>query len=120
MKVFNIVLLILGCALLAALIWTVGPAELWSNLASLGWGLIPFIACEGIAEMVHTFGWRHCLSGKLRSISWFRLFRIRMAGYAINYLTPTASLGGGVTKTTLLTAQSQVSQAASGVLIGKV
>lgn len=120
MKLFNIILLVLGCALLGALIWTVGPGELWSELSSLGWGLIPFIACEGIAEMVHTLGWRHCLSGNLRSISWFRLFRIRMAGYAINYLTPTASLGGEVTKTTLLASQSEVPQAASGVLIGKV
>lgn len=120
MKYFNIVLLVLGCALLAALIWTVGASQLWSELASLGWGLIPFAFCEGAAEMVHTVGWRHCLSGDLRSISWFRLYRIRMAGYAINYLTPTASLGGEVTKTTLLAAQSQVSQAASGVLIGKV
>lgn len=120
MKFFNIILLILGCALLAALILSVGPGELWSQLSSLGWGLIPFALCEGIAEMVHTIGWRHCLSGDLRSISWFRLYRIRMAGYAINYLTPTASIGGEVTKTTLLAAQSQVSQAASGVLIGKV
>ena len=120
MKFFNVVLLFLGCALLAALIWTVGPGELWHELASLGWGLIPFAFCEGAAEMIHTLGWRHCLSGNLRSISWFRLYRIRMAGYAINYLTPTASLGGEVTKTTLLAAQSQVSQAASGVLIGKV
>ena len=120
MKRFNIVLLALGCALLAALIWTVGPTELWQELGSLGWGLIPFAFCEGVAEMIHTLGWRHCLSGNLRSISWFSLFRIRMAGYAINYLTPTASLGGEVTKTTLLASRSQVSQAASGVLIGKV
>ena len=120
MKYLNIALLVLGCALLAALIWTVGPGELWHELASLGWGLIPFAFCEGAAEMIHTLGWRHCLSGNLRSISWFRLYRIRMAGYAINYLTPTASLGGEVTKTTLLATQSQVSRAASGVLIGKV
>jgi uncharacterized protein (TIRG00374 family) len=120
MKYFNVILLALGCTLLAALIWTVGPAELWNEFTLLGWGLIPFAFCEGAAEMIHTLGWRHCLSGNLRKISWFRLYRIRMAGYAINYLTPTASLGGEVTKTTLLTAQAQVSQAASGVLIGKV
>lgn len=120
MRRFNSILLVLGSTLLAVLIWTVGPAELWRELRSLGWGLIPFVLSEGAAEMVHTLGWRHCLTGKLRSLNWFLLFRIRMAGYAINYLTPTASLGGEVTKTSLLASHAEVSQAASGVLIGKV
>jgi uncharacterized membrane protein YbhN (UPF0104 family) len=75
---------------------------------------------EGIAEMIHTLGWRHCLSGPLRSLSWWALFRIRMAGYAINYLTPTAALGGEITKGTLLAARHPGPEAASGVLIGKL
>lgn len=120
MKIINSILLVLGTALLAVLIWTVGPVELWRELRSLGWGLIPFVLAEGAAEMIHTLGWRHCLTGNLRSLNRFLLFRIRMAGYAINYLTPTASLGGEVTKTTLLASHAEVSQAAGGVLIGKV
>ncbi len=120
MKWINAALLILGCALFAGLVWGIGAKELWHELISLGWGMIPFVAGEGIAEMIHTLGWRHCLAGPARSLSWFRLFRIRMAGYAINYLTPTAAIGGEVTKTTLLASTCDVSQAATGVLIGKV
>lgn len=120
MKVLNAILLTLGTALLAGLLWTIGPRELWHELSSLGWGLIPFMMCEGISEMIHTFGWRRCFNGELRNLSWSFLFRARMAGYAINYLTPTASLGGEVTRTTLLASKGRVSQAASGVLIGKV
>jgi uncharacterized protein (TIRG00374 family) len=120
MKVLNAILLTLGSALLAVLLWRIGPKELWRELSSLGWGLIPFMLCEGISEMIHTFGWRRCFNGELRNVSWSFLFRVRMAGYAINYLTPTASLGGEVTKTTLLASKGRVSQAASGVLIGKV
>lgn len=120
MKVLNAILLTLGSALLAGLLWSIGPRELWRELSSLGWGLIPFMMCEGISEMIHTFGWRRCFNGNLRSVSWSFLFRVRMSGYAINYLTPTASLGGEVTKATLLASKGRVSQAASGVLIGKV
>jgi len=120
MRWINAALLILGCALFAGLVWGIGAKELWHEMTSLGWGLIPFMAGEGIAEMIHTLGWRHCLAGSARSLSWFHLFRIRMAGYAINYLTPTAALGGEVTKTTLLSTTCEVSQAAGGVLIGKV
>jgi hypothetical protein len=43
-----------------------------------------------------------------------------MAGYAINYLTPTATLGGEVTKGALLAAHHPGPQAVSGVLLGKV
>lgn len=120
MKVINAILLALGTALLAGLLWGIGPKELWRELCSFGWGLIPFMLCEGIAEMIHTFGWRRCFNGEIRALPWSFLFRARMAGYAINYLTPTASLGGEVTRTTLLASKGGVSRAASGVLIGKV
>jgi hypothetical protein len=43
-----------------------------------------------------------------------------MSGYAINYLTPTAALGGEVTKGVLLAAYHRGPEAATGVLIGKL
>ena len=110
----------LGLLFLACLVYKVGLRELWHELGALGWGLIPLMLGEGVAEMIHTFGWRHCLSGPLRRLSWWTLFRIRMAGYAINYLTPTAAMGGEVTKGTLLAAHSRPAEATSGVLIGKL
>lgn len=120
MKKFQTVLLILGIVFLAVLFARVGVRELWHELALLGWGLVPFILGEGVGEMIHTLGWRQCLSGPLRSLSWWTLFRIRMAGYAINFLTPTAALGGEVTKGALLAARHRGPEAASGVLIGKL
>jgi uncharacterized membrane protein YbhN (UPF0104 family) len=120
MKKLQLILLGLGLVFLAGLLAKVGVRELWRELALLGWGLIPLMLGEGVAEMIHTIGWRCCLSGPLRSLSWWALFRIRMAGYAINYLTPTAALGGEVTKGVLLAARHRGPEAASGVLIGKV
>jgi hypothetical protein len=43
-----------------------------------------------------------------------------MAGYSINYLTPTAGLGGEVTKGALLSLNHRGPQAATGVIIGKL
>jgi uncharacterized protein (TIRG00374 family) len=120
MKKFHNLLLVLGIVLLAGLLWKIGIAELWRELGLLGWGLAPLMLGEGVAEMIHTRGWRHCLSGSLRSLPWFTLFRIRMAGYATNYLTPTAALGGEVTKGALLASYEKGPDAASGVLIGKL
>ena len=120
MKRIETVLFLLGCALFVGLVWSVGPGELWRQLTLLGWGIFPFILAEGASEVIHTVGWRHCLSGNLRRLPLFFLFRVRMAGYAINYFTPTAALGGEFTKVSLLSAKGQMTEAASGVLIGKV
>ena len=120
MKKFHTILLVIGVALLIWLVQSVGLSELWRELTALGWGLVPLVLGEGVAEMIHTVGWRHCLSGPLRRLPWITLFRIRMSGYAINYLTPTAALGGEVTKGVLLAAHHRGPEAASGVLIGKL
>ena len=120
MKKLHAVLLTLGIGCFIYLLVRMGARELWRELTLLGWWLIPLVLCEGVAEMIHTLGWRHCLSGPLRSLPWRTLFGIRMAGYAINYLTPTATMGGEVSKGVLLAARHNGAEAASGVLIGKV
>jgi uncharacterized protein (TIRG00374 family) len=120
MKKFHFVSILLGIALLILLIWNIGIGELWGELTRLGWGLVPLILIEGVADVFHTLGWRHCLTGPQRNIGYSRLFRIRLAGYSINYLTPTAAMGGELTKGTLLTTPSSRATAASGVLIGKL
>lgn len=120
MKKFHTGSVVLGIILLLVLIRQIGFSELWGELALLGWGLVPLILIEGVADVFHTFGWRHCLTGVQRSIPFYRLFRIRLAGYSINYLTPTAALGGEVTKGTLLTTDNSGATAASGVIVGKL
>jgi uncharacterized protein (TIRG00374 family) len=117
---FHGILLALGAIFLAYLVWKIGAREIWRELTSLGWGLIPLVLAEGIAEMIHTLGWRHCMNEPYRSLPWFFLFRVRMAGYAINYLTPTATLGGEVTKATLLASAHKGPGAVTGVLVGKL
>jgi uncharacterized protein (TIRG00374 family) len=119
MKKFDIFLFLGGLVFLGALMGHIGVRELWRELRLLGWALFPFILGEGTAEMIHTVGWRYCLAQPYRSLSWWRLYQIRMAGYAINYLTPTAALGGEAAKIDLLAAHRRGPKAASGVLIEK-
>jgi uncharacterized protein (TIRG00374 family) len=120
MKRFHKLSVVLGILLLAFLVWQIGPGQLWRELTLLGWGLVPFILLEGVSDLFRTHGWRYCLSGPHRSLSFWYLFRIRMAGISINYLTPTVGLGGDVTKGALLSLNHRGPEAATGVLIGKV
>ena len=119
MKKLHAVLLVLGAAFLAYLIWKTGLAELRKELISLGWGLIPIILCEGFSELIHAVGWRYCMSGPQRFMPLLQLFRIRMAGCAITYLTPTASVAGEVTKGALLATNHKGTHTVSGLLIEK-
>jgi uncharacterized protein (TIRG00374 family) len=120
MKKFHTYCILIGGILLAFLIWKIGLGVLWEELALLGWGLVPLILIEGVADLFRTLGWRYCLSGPHRSLSFFELFRIRMSGISINYVTPTAGIGGEVTKGTLLSLSHRGPEAATGVIIGKL
>jgi uncharacterized protein (TIRG00374 family) len=119
-KKLNTLLLLTGLAFLTWLLWRTDPAEIWRELRLLGWGLVPFILGEATAEMIHTLGWRRCLSGHYRSLPWRVLLPMRMAGYAINYITPTGNLGGEVSKAALLATDRRGPEAVSGVMIENV
>lgn len=120
MKRFHLASIVFGTALLIFLAVQTGFHELWKDFVLLGWGLAPLILIEGVADVFHVFGWRHCLTGESRSLSFFDAFRILMAGYSINYLTPTATLGGEVTKGALLSVNHNATEAAAGVIVGKL
>jgi uncharacterized protein (TIRG00374 family) len=120
MKKLHALLLALGLVFLGCLVWKIGAARLYSEFLSLGWGLAVFIGFEFLAEGLHTKGWSYCLDGPYRRMSWFQLFRIRMAGNAINYLTPTASMGGEITKAALLSSNHKGPEAVCGVLVGRL
>lgn len=120
MKRLNQSLLVLGFVFLVVLLCKIGLRELGQELARVGLGLVPVILAEGVAELFHAVGWRYCLGAPYRSVPLWRLFRINMSGYAMAYLTPTASLGGDLTKVSLLTSIRKGPEAVTGVLVGKV
>ncbi len=119
-KTFNVCTVLLGIGLLGLLIHQIGYRELIHEMAQLGWGLVPLVLIEGVADIFHTVGWRYCLSGPHRKFSFIRLFRINLAGTSINYLTPTATVGGEIAKGVLLSQKEGGTEAASGVIIGKL
>ncbi len=120
MKKFHAGSILLGTILLIVLIWKIGPDNLWRDLSLLGWGLVPFVLIEGVVALLHTLGWRYCLSLHHRSLPFLRLLGINLAGNSINYFTPTATLGGEVIKGTLLSSDRHGTEAATGVIIGKL
>ena len=120
MKKLHIVLLALGFGFLVFLIWHIGARQLWQQLMALGWGIVPILLLEGLAELCHAISWRYCFSGPYRRMPLGRLFKIHIAGYALNFLTPTVSVAGDVTKAGLLAENRRGPEAVASVLIGKL
>jgi len=121
MKRVNLALLVLGLGSLVYMVVKVGPGELLQQVRALGWwGIILLIVSEGAANVAHTIGWRHCLGKPKGNLTLMRLFGINMAGYAVNYLTPTASVGGEVSRATLLASTEGGPKAVSSVLLDKL
>ncbi len=120
MRKVHLALIVLGFAFLAYLVWMVGPRQLWGQIHALGWGICLLVLVEGVANVAHTLGWRNCIPGQTGRVSLIQLFWIATAGYAINYLTPTASVGGDVSRVTLLSRTHEAAKAASSVLLDKL
>lgn len=120
MKKFHTISMVLGGVLLLLLIWSIGWVNLWHDLGLLGWGLVPFFLLEGAAAPLYALGWRYCLADSYRELPFFRTLRIYLAGSAISYLTPTAALGGEVTKAALLADAHKGPEAATAVIVGRL
>lgn len=126
MRKFHYGAIAFGILLLGFLVWKTGLDALEREIVQLGFGLIPFTLIEGVVFLFHTIGFRYCLSPGLRATPFPKLFGIFLAGHAVNYFTPTATIGGEVVKAVLLTSNGNSggerngTDAATGVIIGKL
>jgi hypothetical protein len=59
-----------------------------------GWGLAFTISLEAVARLANTLGWRLTITDYPRDLSFAELFVARISGEAIDYVTPSAQLGG--------------------------
>jgi glycosyltransferase 2 family protein len=59
-----------------------------------GWGLVFTISLEAIARVANTLGWRLTIANCPSNLSFGELFVARISGEAVDYVTPSAQLGG--------------------------
>ena len=71
-----------------------GLTELISYLRLAGWGLALTVALESVARVANTLGWRATIIDYPSNLNFGELFAARISGEAIDYVTPSAQLGG--------------------------
>src|SRR5215510_886346 len=96
------VFLLGGIALLGWMVGRVGIRDLLASFQIVGFWLVPYFLLEIIPDLLHTAGWAACFQRPQRRLRLWQLYGIRLAGSAINQVTPTATIGGEVVKVLLL------------------
>ncbi len=102
MKFVERLFLIAGAVLFVWLLHRIGLGPIADNLARIGWGFLVLFAFQGAVLILDTLGWRFTLPRDARTDAFDAMFGMRLAGDAINYLTPTAAMGGEFVRYRLL------------------
>jgi uncharacterized membrane protein YbhN (UPF0104 family) len=71
-----------------------GWADVLHYVRVAGWGLLLTVALEAVARLANTLGWRVTIENCPRALGFGELFAARIAGEAVDYVTPSAQLGG--------------------------
>lgn len=94
MRRVETILIALALAFYAWFVHRLGVRDVLDNVRLVGWGLGITIALETLARLANTLGWRVTIVNYPRRLSFVRLFASRIAGEAVDYITPSAQLGG--------------------------
>jgi hypothetical protein len=105
--------------LLSVMGWQVGMTGLLEIFRTIGPWIVPFLLLETIPTVLHTAGWAACFQGAQLPVRFWQLWLVRLAGSAVNQLTPTAMVGGEVVRVLLLETVLPREHAIAPVLIGK-
>src|SRR5216684_8777699 len=71
-----------------------GPGQVLGYVRLVGWGLALTIALETVSRVANTLGWRVTIEDYPPRLALIELFAARIGGEAIDYVTPSAQLGG--------------------------
>ena len=89
----------LGIAAVVVMLFTfdVSFIELWDHLCHAGYWLIPIIGIWVVVYWLNALAWHSMIEGNIGGkapISFWRIYRLTITGYALNYATPVGGLGG--------------------------
>ena len=95
--------------------------ELWEHLCHAGYWLIPIIGVWLIIYAVNAWSWftiiRSKIAGTDEHVGFWRVYRLTITGYALNYATPVGGLGGEPYRIMELSKDISTEHATSSVIL---
>ncbi|MEJ2670632.1 MAG: lysylphosphatidylglycerol synthase transmembrane domain-containing protein [Deltaproteobacteria bacterium] len=115
----NRILTVLGVAILLGLLFGLGLSEVWGYLRRIGIGWLFIIGQETLAILANTAAWNCAFPAEHRRVKFWRLLRMRLAGDGLNYLIPTATVGGEIWRINTLRPETGTPVAAASITLAK-
>ena len=106
-----------GVGLFIYLLRQTGLAALAHYLGTLGWGFIFIVALSAIRNCARAGSWYFAIEPGHRTVTFWRLMNVMLAGEAIKYLTATGPLLGEPAKAAMVRRQIPLLQGFSSVLV---
>jgi hypothetical protein len=94
MRRVETIFILIAIAFYAWFLTHYGPRQVLGYVRIAGWGLVLTISLESIARIANTFGWRVTIEDYPPTLKFVELFAARIGGEAVDYVTPSAQLGG--------------------------
>ncbi|MDE6012117.1 MAG: flippase-like domain-containing protein, partial [Prevotella sp.] len=112
----------LGVVTVVVMMFTfdVSLVELWNHICHAGYWLIPIVGVWFIIYAINAWAW-YCIIRSNKnpdeSVSFLRVYRLTITGYALNYATPVGGLGGEPYRIIELSKNISQDHAASSVIL---
>ena len=119
----NNIFFFLGVAAVVVMLFTfdVSFVELWEHLCHAGYWLIPIIGVWIIIYGINALSWQAIIRSRsgheADGLSFWRIYRLTITGYALNYATPVGGLGGEPYRILELSKDVSRQHAASSVIL---
>jgi glycosyltransferase 2 family protein len=119
MKRFNLLLGALGLTIFFFTAIHLGWENIWDQIQKIGWAILLVAAMRSVSQVLFTVAWAWTIPSSARRVPFLDLFRIRLAGEAINYLIPSGTFGGEPLKAKLLSPSIGLANGVACVAVGK-
>jgi hypothetical protein len=95
----NNIFFVLGLVVVVVMLFTfdVSFVELWDHICRAGYWLIPIIGIWIVIYGLNALAWMAIIKGNTdpdEHVGFWRIFKLTITGYALNYATPVGGLGG--------------------------
>jgi len=120
MRLAQKVILAIGFVTLGVLLWKMDAKEVLSLVAAVGWGFVLIIGQEAGAHIFNALGWRCAMRPEhAPSYGFGELFKFRIIGDGVNYLTPSATIAGEFARAAQLNDSQPFEVRLGGVTVAK-
>ncbi len=121
-KRLNDLFFFLGLAAVVVMMLTfdVSFVELWHHLCRAGYWLIPILGIWIIIYGINALAWWYIIESNSddgEHVSFLRIYRLTITGYALNYATPVGGLGGEPYRIMELSKDISTQHATSSVIL---